>query len=678
MPEVYVISSVIFFGCMVFAVLQFGYTYYQLRRRDILSALLVACSALLYTGSVFLAVISVFCAKSVPAGRIFIIVRELAPLVFLSVIPDFLGNVLFMKSRLYAINRFLVRAGVFMTGIFVVAILLAPDLLVSGINSGDPARFITGIYAAGTAGPLALLRNVMLILLLLYGTGLMLYSDMQGESIYPVRILLVGIICTDFIIFYHVFISFFTFQSGSDILPLQGLAMITLIFFLSCGAIKTFVNYYRQLLTAKRDLKAAVFYDTSMGIPNREAFIRDLDSVISRAGIENHSVTLLIIDIDNFQNLNENYGETVGDGILSLFVKRYKELFEWMGEIYRIGGDDFAVILNRARSQEEVDYLVGRIIASTRNPFVFAGSSYTITVSIGILRVPGDGDDTDTVLKNAYSVLRRAKISRNTFTHFTKDLATESDTKIHTVNILRNSIDRDFFNILYQPIVDRHENLVFLEALLRCTHPDRPPGGPGTFIPLLEGAGMAREVDSMVISKAFHDMELYIGNRFGISINMSADQLINTEYTDFIEGFADQHGIEHNRVIFEATENILMANLELSRNNIENLRKKSFNFAIDDFGTGFSSLSYLAELPVDMIKIDMAFVRDVPGNSKKESLARHIVELAHSLDLKVIAEGFEMREQFEFFRELGCDLFQGYLFSRPDEIEKILSRFDDR
>jgi polar amino acid transport system substrate-binding protein len=305
------------------------------------------------------------------------------------------------------------------------------------------------------------------------------------------------------------------------------------------------------------------------------------------------------------------------------------------------------------------------------------GGSYLVTASICVLQVPRDGDNSEVILKNAYSVIRSAKKIKNTYEVFTRELLDVSFNKINVVNLLRDSINRDLFTLFYQPIVDSNEKLVYAEALLRCVNTDAglPVGGPGMLFPLIEEAGLAKEVDNMVIRKAFHDMEMHIKKSFNISINLSTNQLINPGYGEFLSSFASQHGIENRQIILEVTENRLMKNLSAGRECLRMLQTRGFTIAIDDFGTGFSSLAYLAELPVDIIKIDMVFVQSVPGDAKKEAMARHIVGLAHSLNLKVIAEGFETREQFDFFREMGCDLFQGYLFSLPVPLRELIAEY---
>ncbi len=387
------------------------------------------------------------------------------------------------------------------------------------------------------------------------------------------------------------------------------------------------------------------------------------------------NLSLIFIDFDDFQNKNESFGEKTGDEILKLFTGRLLEFFSSEGSLYRIGGDDFVLVLNNAKSDVEAGVVAGKIISSMRNPFTVSGVSHVLTVSIGIIRMPRDGNSVNSIMANAYSAIRSAKQTKNTYRVFSEEMAELSSRRIGIVSLLRASINNDQFELFYQPIVDVEGNLVYAESLLRSTKKDSAIGGPGQFNPIMEKAGLIKEIDDMVIRKAFHDLEMRIKKRFSISINLSSNQLVNPAYSDFLYSFSIQHGIDPSQITLEVIENTLIENLDSGRQSILNLKQKGFKIAIDDFGKGFSSLSYLSELPVDIVKIDMAFVQSIPGDPKKEAVAAHIMNLAHSLELKVVAEGFEKKEQVEFFKNIGCDNFQGYYFSRPLPLDELLKKY---
>ncbi len=506
----------------------------------------------------------------------------------------------------------------------------------------------------------------------------MIFCEARQKAPYTFLKSIIGILLFGYFLFSYLYSIIFSVSPagyGAIPDPHLGLGITLLVAFMTIHRIDVVSDYFSELVDVKNNFERIVTRDPLIGVPNRAGFIRDIQEEIDRALLKDNPFCLLFLDIDDFQNLNESYGESIGDNILRQFTLRLAELFGGTGSLYRIGGDDFAFLLKDIRFEDEAANLAARIITSLRNPFSIEGASYLVTASIGVLLLPRDGEDPETVVKNAYSVLRHAKRTKNTYRVFNPNLVDASSNIIQTVNLLRDSINRDLFTLYYQPIVDRDKRIVYAESLLRCTNDNPLLGGPGNFIPIVEKAGLAKEVDSMVIHKAFHDMEMLIRKQFKISINLSTDQLVNLKYSDFLSSFAEQHGIENRYIVLEVTENQLMSNLSSGRESLKKLQERGFSIAVDDFGTGFSSLAYLTELPIDILKVDIIFVQSIPGDPKKEAMAHHIIQLAHALGLKVIAEGFETQEQFDFFRNLGCDFFQGYLFSPPLPVNELLGKY---
>ena len=404
-------------------------------------------------------------------------------------------------------------------------------------------------------------------------------------------------------------------------------------------------------------------------------FKKDLETKLDDLEDGDNCITLIFIDIDDFQNINESYGESMGNELLKMLASRMKDNFSLAGRLYRIGGDEFVYLLENEGSEDNAGAFASKIITSLRNPFLLSGESYMMTVSIAILLIPRDGKDLESVMNNAYSTIRSAKKTKNTYKFFSSDLLEKTSQKIHTVNLLRNCISRDEFVLHYQPVVDVNGKIFYAESLLRCTNNNPSIGGPGNFVPLIQKAGLMKELDNLVVSKAFYDMEMKIKYKFNLGINLSSGQLGNPAYADFLSSFAKQHGIEPRRLILEITESTLVENIHLAHESLAELKRNGFLIAIDDFGKGFSSLTYLAELPVDILKIDMAFVHEIPGDAKKETLVKYIIELGKSLNLTVLAEGFELPEQVDFFKKNGCGLFQGYYFSRPMPLEELLEKY---
>jgi diguanylate cyclase (GGDEF)-like protein len=676
LPTLYISLIIFFFGIAAYASLQYAYIYKKIPYKLTLPPLVFSLVAFLYMLCDLLAIFFTFIIPVNEMARLFVILRELVPLLFLIIAPYFIDQSLTLKPEVKKINRILLWAGTALSGVITAFTAFRPDLMITGINQGN-SGYYAGILYQENIGPLLLIKNIIVILYMLYTVAIILFSKIHGKN-FQIKNTIIGLtLLCYFALTYLYFLLFTSNQTGfgNIVYPHFALGIILFIVFMNFGATDMFIGYNNQMITVKKELNHILYYDAMLGIPNRISFIKDLQSELKAEGA---SFSLIFMDIDDFKNLNEHFGESVGNEILKMLSQRLNQYFARAGTLYRIGGDEFVFLCKEATSEEETKSLAGKIISSLRNSFSVSGKPYLVTASLGILQIPKDGRDEENILGNARSAINRAKKMKNTYVVFTRELMDGSAEKIHIVNLLRESMERDQFTLLYQPVLDINKKLVHAESLLRCTNADPSISGPGKFIPLIEEAGLINEVDNMVVRKAFHDMEMRIKKRFNISINLSTNQLINPAYSVFLSSFSRQHGIENRQVILEVTENSLMKNMSLARENLLELKNSGFSIAIDDFGTGFSSLTYLAELPVDMIKMDMAFVQSVPGNSKKEAMARHIIDLAHSLKLKVVAEGFERLEQFDFFKSLGCDLFQGYYFSFPLPLDELLAKYLDK
>jgi len=646
--------------------------YLSTGSQALFSMVLFGASAFLYVASDSAAINLFLLTSDYQTSRIFITIRELAALLFILSIPYILKELVVLKDNLIKINQFLI-----ITGIIVSASVLIITLYDTSLLIGSPGEIYNNyrlICAIKDLTPLFIFKNLVLIFYMVYAVVVILYSIFLNRIVFPVLKIFISLIILSYFILSGFFYILF-FNNNSDYISFSvpylstGIAIVLLLNTFSL--IDILVDYAKKLVKIENNLNRIVYEDRYLKIPNRNGFVDDLQVELFNGS----NLTLFFIDIDDFQNINESFGEKSGDEILKLFSERMLNLFSSEGKLYRIGGDDFVFIIKRRLSDEEAGKVAEQIISSLRNPFKVYGVSHMLTVCIGIFQVPRDGGSVNSIISSAYSVIRSAKQTKNSYRFFSKEMAESSSRKIGIVNILRTSINLDQFQILYQPVVNIKGELIYAEALLRCTNPDPSIAGPGQFIPLMEKAGLIKEIDNMVIRKAFHDMELRIKKRFGISINLSSNQLVDPSYSDFLYAFAGQHGIDPGEITLEVIENTLIENLESGRNSIQKFKDKGFKIAIDDFGKGFSSLSYISELPVDILKIDMVFVQSIPGDPKKEAVATHIMNLAHSLNIKVVAEGFEAKDQVDFFKNLGCDNFQGYYFSQPLPLDELLKKY---
>ena len=676
-PISYLCISLLLSGFIFFSLIKSVYLYRQSGRREVLPHILMILGAVVYITSDTVAMIYYILTSEQYTARFFITARELASAIFLISIPYLASQSLILNQSLKKINNLLIRFGILFSIAILMITFFQPELLTGKFTAEIPADY-RQIVVIQKIEFLCLLKTILLSAYLLYAVFIFLYSSTYNKILYPVNKIIFGLFILVYFALSGIYsLIFFSNNTGyvNYYYPHISTGIALFILFNSFGLVDIIIDYASKLVKVKDDLERILYYDSELEIPNRNGFLNDLKLKMDKQNKNGGSLSLVFLDIDDFQHINESFGEKVGDEILKLLTIRLLELFKNTGDLYRIGGDDFVFILKEISSEEESINFAGKVITSFRNPFPILGSSYLVTASLGIIQIPQDGDDINSIFNNAYSVIRDAKQTKNTYRVFTKDIVDYSLKKVSIINLLRTSISTDQFTMFYQPIVDADENIIYAESLLRCTNPDPSIGGPGLFIPLMEKAGIMKDVDDMVIRKVFNDIEMHIRNRFKISINLSSTQLTNPAYSDFLSEFANQQGIKPEQIILEVIENTLIENFSRGRESLLRLKGNGFKIAIDDFGKGFSSLSYLAELPIDILKIDMEFVQSIPGDRKKEAIVYHIMQLAHSLDLKIVAEGFETKEQFDFFRNLGCDNFQGYYFSRPLPLDQLLLKY---
>ncbi|PKL15389.1 MAG: hypothetical protein CVV49_21345 [Spirochaetae bacterium HGW-Spirochaetae-5] len=667
-------------GFTISSLIKSVYLYLQSRRREVLPQILLTLGAVLYIAGDTIALIYYIMTSEQNTARFFIIIRELASLLFLIGIPYLVNQALILKQSLKKLNNLLLTSGIIFSTAILMITVFNPELLTGNFIAEIPVDY-RQIVVIQKVESIYLLKSILLSAYLFYAVFIFLYSNADNKASYPVN----KIISALFLLIYFTLsgiysISFFSSSNGyvNYYYPHISTGIALFILFNSFGLIDIIIDYASRLVKVKDDLERILHFDSELGIPNRNGFLNDLKLKMDKQKKNGEGLSLVFLDIDDFQRINESFGENTGDEILKLLTIRLLDLFKTTGDLYRIGGDDFVFMMKRTSSKEELVNFAGKVITSFRNPFPISGAAYLVTASLGIIQLPRDGNDIDTIFNNAYSVIREAKQTKNTYRVFTREIVDYSSKKVSIINLLRTSISTDQFTMFYQPIVNADEKIIYAESLLRCTNPDPSIGGPGQFIPLMEKAGIMKDIDDMVIRKVFHDIEMHIKNRFKISINLSSTQLTNAAYSDFLSEFANQQKIEPEQIILEVVENTLIENFSKGRESLLRLKEHGFKIAIDDFGKGFSSLSYLAELPIDILKIDMEFVQSIPGDRKKEAIVYHIMQLAHSLDLKIVAEGFETKEQFDFFRELGCDNFQGYYFSRPVPLDQLLLKYNKK
>ncbi|KPN89892.1 EAL domain-containing response regulator [Pseudomonas nunensis] len=429
--------------------------------------------------------------------------------------------------------------------------------------------------------------------------------------------------------------------------------------------------------TDQRMLKMA-HYDTLTGLPNRKLFFTTLQMGLTQASLSHWQLAVVTVDLDDFSSVNETWGHLLGDRMLAELGQRLTNCLNVSDTLGRMDGDEFALILMIREGQVDPLQTVERIRETLREPFQLGGQSTAMTASIGIALYPDDGDDAHGLIKHANTAMHRAKkIGRDTYRFYTAQMNEEASARQSMETALREAVKQQAFELFYQPKIGLADGRVCgLEALLRWPRPGQANVSPAVFVPILESLGLITQVGNWVITRVCKQIADWQGagkGSFQVAVNVSGQQIIEGDLIASIRQALIDHQIEPHWLEIELTESSLMENTSHTIASLQTLQQLGVKVSIDDFGTGYSSLAYLRRFPIDKLKIDIAFIREVTSNPQDAAIARTIIELAHSLNLQVVAEGVETPEQLAFLTANGCDQVQGYLFSRPLPVTELES-----
>ncbi|MBC7453077.1 MAG: EAL domain-containing protein, partial [Massilia sp.] len=432
---------------------------------------------------------------------------------------------------------------------------------------------------------------------------------------------------------------------------------------------------------AEMRLTKLAHFDTLTGLPNRSQLYSALTRALEQAAEHRWSVGVLFLDIDRFKNINDTLGHPCGDELLRQFAARLVDSLRVRDTIGRFGGDEFAAILMLPEGPQTALAVVDKIREALRRPFDLGGHEVTVTASIGITVYPDDGLDADTLIKYADTAMYRAKeAGRDTFRFFTAEMNAQSLARLDLESALRRAIENREFVLYLQPKVSIASGRISgAEALIRWKRPGHGMVSPALFIPILEETGLIVPVGTWVLNEACRMISKWGKSKTGpvhLSVNVSGVQFFLGGLEEDVLNAIKVHEIAPELLELELTESSLMSNAEDTIAVLRNLKALGIKISIDDFGTGYSSLAYLKRFPIDKLKIDIAFVREVTSNPDDAAIVLAIINMAHSLKLEVIAEGVERDAQLAYLRRHGCDEMQGYYFSRPlpeDEFEMMLA-----
>jgi diguanylate cyclase (GGDEF)-like protein/PAS domain S-box-containing protein len=433
-----------------------------------------------------------------------------------------------------------------------------------------------------------------------------------------------------------------------------------------------------ELEDAKARAQHLAGHDALTGLPNRRVLEDRLSQALALSYRNRQQTAVMFIDLDRFKTINDSLGHSVGDALLKEVAQRLVKQLRVGDSICRIGGDEFVVVLPEVKRSSDVASVAQKVIEQLSNPVLIEERELVVTPSIGISVFPDDGRDAETLIRNADAAMYHAKeMGRANYQFFTEQMNLSASRRLGLESDLRRALGRDQLRVHYQPIIEaKSGQVVAHEALVRWQNPHRGLVGPAEFIQVAEETGLILKIGEWVLREACR-WATFIGAERGlqVSVNLSPRQFKDPKLVQLVAKALRDSGLPARLLELEITESTAMQHTDTALSTLSRLKELGVSIAIDDFGTGYSSLAYLRRFPVDKVKIDRAFVADVPGDEDQGAIVAAIVALAHALEIKVIAEGVETAMQREFLRNCGCDFLQGYLTGRPLDADSAAKEY---
>ncbi len=463
---------------------------------------------------------------------------------------------------------------------------------------------------------------------------------------------------------------------------------LCLVFLLTSLAVSSLIERRKMLaaLSSQKEceskrLEYQANYDELTGLPNRRYILNHLKTLLSSSEVNAH---ILLLDLDHFKSVNDTLGHAAGDELLQQAATRLQQDADSETVVARLGGDEFLLVSNsghRQHRKDDIDALVKRIIRRFEEPFVIGGKTCKLPVSpsIGITKAPEDGTEIEQILRNADTAMYMAKeLGRNTACRFTPEMDLQNQLRLSQESKLRYAISSgDEFKLYYQPQIDMQTNrMVGVEAFIQWFHPDEGLIPPDRFIPLAEQTGLILPIGQWVLYEAARHMKQWYddhGMTITVSINVAGRQLQQPDFYDEVAKLLVVQGLYPDQFGFEITETSLVGDDKTTQSNIAALSDVGINFSLDDFGTGYSALSYLKKYPFDNFKIDRSFIQTITEDDNDAALVQGMVTMSKNIGLRVLSEGVETIEQHNLLKKFGCDIAQGFYYSKPLPADELIT-----
>ena len=422
-------------------------------------------------------------------------------------------------------------------------------------------------------------------------------------------------------------------------------------------------------LALRVEAKRLANHDAITGLPNRALLQDRTEQALQGARRGQGRVAMLLLDLDNFKGINDSLDNAIGDALLKEAAGRLSYASRVLDTVSRQGGDEFIIVLPDVDGFDFVSHYADRLLATIEEPYFFRGERYSLSASIGISLFPDDSDDVESLYRHASAAMHQAKIDgRNRFRFFSAEIESTIRRRYLLEQQMRSAVENGVFEVFYQAKVAVEDaSVIGMEALVRWRNTDGSLISPADFIPLAEETGLIIPIGRYVLRQACNDAQALIaqGRYVVVSVNISAVQFLEESFLQMVRDALFESKLEPEFLELEITEGVLAKDVSKTQQVLTSLRRQGVRISIDDFGTGYSSLTYLKRFPVDVLKIDQSFVRDMLSDKSDAAIIEAIIKLANALDLELVAEGVETQEQAEALQGLGCQIMQGYLYSRP-------------